>query len=159
MTRRSVGARARNAGGDAGETLVEILVTVSIMGIISVGLFGTIRSAMSLSGSQRSIANAGVALSQGAEAVRAASPEPCGSALATAKANYQTKLDNDTSVILPAGWAKSNLAVTGWSCDTSAAALNLQTITVTATPPVFGSCTTTSPCAESVDVVKRSPTP
>lgn len=125
----------RRGGGDAGETLVELLITVTILGVVIVALLAGLATAVRLSDTHRTQANAGVVLEAAAEAVKAAAPDDCGGSTP-----YNQAL---ASVDLPSGWSQSNLSITG--CSGSP----LQTITIQVTGPRGGS-------SETVDVVKRS---
>lgn len=123
----------RRGGGDAGETLVELLITVTLLGIVIVALLAGLATAVRLSDTHRAQANADVALEAAAEAVKAAGPDDCGGT------PYNEAL---ASVNLPSGWSQSDLSVTG--CSGSP----LQTITIHATAPDGNS-------SEAIDVVKR----
>jgi type II secretory pathway pseudopilin PulG len=136
--------RARRCRGEAGETLVELLITVSILGIAVVALLFGLATAVRLSGTHRTQSNAGVVVEAAAEAVKVATPVACGS-LGVGSTAYNSALDTVTD--LPSGWTRSNLSITNRAC--SGAPLQLQTITVRATAPDGGS-------SETVDVVKRS---
>ena len=134
----------RAGRGDAGETLLETLVTVTILGIAVVALLAGIGATLRLSSTHRDLANADVVLDIGAEAVRGATPPTC-SALTVA--SYQPAITAITTT-LPSGWTTSRLTITGATCD-NASTLKLQTITVKATAPG-------STANEFVSVVRRS---
>jgi hypothetical protein len=147
--KRAAPSRWRRRGSDeAGDTLVEILATVTILGIAMVAILAGIGTALRLSTSHRASANAGVVLGIGAEAIKAAAPVTC-SALGIS--SYGTALSAPSPAIaLPAGWANSNLSIIGATCD-NATALKLQTITIKATAPCPSACE-----SETIDVIKRS---
>lgn len=142
--------RQRLRADEAGETLLEILVTVTIMSIAFVAIIAGIGTSLRLSASDRRLASSGVALGLGAEAVRAVTPSVACSALTTA--SYATALSAATPVIpLPRNWAASNLSISAVACDNTSL-LKLQTITIKATAPCPSSCP-----FETINVVKRSP--
>jgi hypothetical protein len=66
--------RHRRGRGEAGETLVETLLTVTIMSIAVVGLLFGIGTAIRLTSTHRGQANIDVALNAGAEAVKTYTP-------------------------------------------------------------------------------------
>jgi type II secretory pathway pseudopilin PulG len=139
--------RPRRATGEAGETLVELLVTVTIMGIAVVGLVTGIGTAIRLSGTHRTQASTGLVLVTAAEAVKGFSapsaPDTCSPTL---KDDYAPALTGLTS--LPAGWSSSNLSITEVTCP-SVNGLVLPKVTVKATSP-------NGEATESVDVVRAS---
>jgi type II secretory pathway pseudopilin PulG len=130
--------------GDAGETLLELLVTVTIMGIAFVAILAGIGTTARFTRSDRNTANANVALTVATETVKAAPPSTC-AALTTS--TYRTALDA-IAVSLPTSWLVSYLTITAATCD-NASVLKLQTITIRATAPG-------STSGESIDIVKRS---
>jgi Tfp pilus assembly protein PilV len=135
---------------EAGETLLEILVTISVMSIAFVAIIAAIGTSLRLSGSSRRLASSSVALGVAAEAVKAVTPSVACSALTTG--SYATALSAATPVIpLPRYWAASNLSISAVACDDTSL-LKLQTITIKATAPCPSSCP-----FETVNVVKRSP--
>lgn len=135
--------RARRA--ERGETLVEILVTIAVVGITLTGIFGGIALAVRSSGDQQGRATAETVVRDEAEALL--SPTivyvPCATT-----SGYRS------SYTPPSGWTASVTAVQYWDGKTPAGWLatcpspdnGLQRITVTATR---GTVT------ESVDVLKR----
>jgi len=129
----------RRLRGDDGETLVEILATVTVMGIAVVSVLFALGAGIAFSNTHRSQANAGVAVTAAAEAVKGATPVAC-------PINNRTYGGALSGATLPSGWTSSNLAITSTACD----GLGLQTITITATAPDGRASTT-------VQVIKRSP--
>jgi len=133
--------------GEAGETLVELLITVSILGIAVVTLLVGLATAVRFSGTHRTYANTDVALGAAAESVKSAAPVDCPLS-ATA---YNAALSSGNLGALPSPWKASNLKITARACSSGAdTPLALQTITITATAPGGGS-------SDTIDVVKRSP--
>lgn len=128
-----------------GETLVEILVTIAVVGITLTGILGGIALAVSSSGDQQGRATAETVLRDEAEALANASVAyvPCATT-----SSYQP------SYTPPAGWSASITTVRYWDAKTPAGWLascpapdaGLQRLTLTATD---GRVT------ETVDVLKR----
>ena len=69
--------RARRLRDEAGDTLVEIVVTVMIMSVAVVGIIAGIASAISLSGLHKSQADVSAALVSAAEVIKSHGYEPC----------------------------------------------------------------------------------
>jgi type II secretory pathway pseudopilin PulG len=128
----------------AGETLVEVMMTVAIMGMAMVAVLGGVGASMRFSGSHRSSASAGVALVAAAEAIKAY--DPASATCSTLEASYQPAIDALTD--LPSGWSTTDLEITGAACVT-VNGVQKAVVTVTATSPDGES-------VESVDVVRRS---
>src|SRR5579862_6744942 len=109
VARHRAGRRA--AGVERGETLVEILVTVAIMGLAFVGIFAGLTGSFTMSAAHRDSADGTNLLVSAADAVKAASYVPC--------PTLSTSSYNPTQgVSLPAGWSATNVAVTavkGWN--------------------------------------------
>lgn len=145
--------RAHRIDRERGDTLVEVIMTVVIVGIAFTGILAGLGTAINLSGTHRGQANADVVLVSAADSVKAQGYVPCPGV--TASTYYSPMLEG---VTLPSGWSASNLAITavkGWngsafvSCPSSDG--GLQRVTITATTPDNRSI-------ETVDVVKRSTT-
>lgn len=64
--------------GEAGDTLIELLVTVAIMGLAIVFIVGGIAQAAMLSGLHRDQADVSAALASAAEYVKSLPYQPCG---------------------------------------------------------------------------------
>jgi Tfp pilus assembly protein PilV len=144
LRRRSAADRER------GESLIEVLLAVTVLGIAFVGILAGLATAINLSARHRGQANADVVLVSAAESVKNQAYVPC--------PNVSTSSYNPTQgVTLPNGWAASDLQVTevkkwnGSSFVTSCPATDnsLQLITIRAATPDGKS-------SESIDVVKRS---
>ena len=128
-----------------GETLVEILVTIAVVGITLTGILGGIALAVSSSGDQQGRATAETVLRDEAEALANASVAyvPCATT-----SSYQP------SYTPPTGWSASVTTVrywdgktpAGWVASCPAPDAGLQRLTLAATD---GKVT------ETVDVVKR----
>ena len=149
MSKRARGAR--RARGERGDTLIEVLITISIMGIAFTGLLAGLATAIRLSGIHRGQANAAVVLVSAADSVKNQSYVACPS--------VTTSSYNPTSgVTLPSGWSSSNvtiLSVKPWNGSAFQASCpatdqGLQLITSKATSPDSSS-------SEQVDLVKRVP--
>lgn len=142
---------AARLGDERGDTLVEILVAVAILGIAFVGILAGLATAISLSGRQRGQASADIVLVSAADSVKSQTYVSCPTASA---ASYSAT----SGVTLPTGWSASNLTITAfkswngtaWSATCPASDKNVQLVTITAAAP-DGKTT------ESVDVVKRRP--
>ncbi|MEA3019753.1 MAG: hypothetical protein QOI47_1277 [Actinomycetota bacterium] len=130
---------------EAGETLVEVMMTVAIVSIAMVAIISGIGASIRFSGTHRSSANAGVAVLAAAEAVKTytGGAATCGT-LTTA--TYASALSGVTN--LPPGWSTSNLSISAASCVT-VNGVSLPRVTVVATSSDGYS-------VESVDVVRRS---
>jgi Tfp pilus assembly protein PilV len=142
----------RVLAGEAGTTLVEVLITVAILGIAVVSIVGGMGTSIIGADYHRKQAQAHTVLVSAADSVKSQSANPyqaCATAAAYAPA---------TGVTLPAGWTAAAVtvrSVTYWngsaftaSCPASDTKLQLVTIQV-ATPD--------SRATESVSVVKRNP--
>jgi type II secretory pathway pseudopilin PulG len=135
--------------GEAGESLVELLITISILGIAVVALLTGLATAIRFSGTHRTYANADVVLGAAAESVKSAAPVAC--PLSGTAYNSALSSSNANLGVLPSPWTASNLKITARACSSGAdSALALQTITITATAPGGGP-------SQTIDVVKRSP--
>ena len=134
---------------ERGETLVEVLITITIVGIAFTGILAGLATAINLSGRHRGQANADVVLVSAAESVKSQAYAPCPGVTTTSYNPTQ-------GVTLPSGWAASNIEITSvkkWNgtafvASCPAADGNLQLVTITATTPDNKS-------TESVEVVKR----
>jgi type II secretory pathway pseudopilin PulG len=134
--------RARRCRGEAGETLVELLITVSILGIAVVALLFGLATAVRLSGSHRTQANAEVIAAGGAESVKKQPYQDCPSSY--------TATDD---VNVPSGWSLSVTSIKNWNGTafvTGCPSPNqkLQLVTVRAASP-------NNQSVETIDVVKR----
>lgn len=110
-------ARFRRIRGEGGESLLEILITISVLGIGVVAILYGMATGIRLTGIQREQANADVALVAAAEAVKTYIPSPgttCGTLTTATYAPALTGLTN-----LPPGWSTSDLSITSASCGTN----------------------------------------
>ena len=131
-------------GSEAGETLVEVMMTVAIIGIAMVTILTGIGASIRFSGAHRSAASAGVALASAAEAVKAAS----GGSATCATLSTSTYAAAVAAAPKPSGWTSDDLAIASAACiDVNGVAL--PHVTIVATAP-SGSAT------ESLTVVRRS---
>jgi type II secretory pathway pseudopilin PulG len=139
----------RRVRSERGDTLVEVLIAIAVVGISSTALLAGLATAINLSGTHRGQANADVVLVSAADSVKNQTYVACPS---VSTASY-----NPTQgVSLPAGWSNSNLTIStvkGWNGSAFVACPatdgKLQLVTITATTPDGRS-------TESVDVVKRN---
>jgi hypothetical protein len=142
---------AERLTSERGDTLVEILIAVAILGIAFAGILAGLATAISLSGRQRGQASADIVLVSSADSVKNQAYVSCPTVSAS---SYSAT----SGVTLPAGWAASNLTITAfkswngttWSATCPATDKNVQLVTITASAPDGKS-------SESVDVVKRRP--
>lgn len=135
---------------DRGDTLIEVLIAIVIMGIAAAGIFGGLLTSVNLSSYHRSQSSAGVAVRNYGEAVvnyvGASGYSSCAtvSAYAPATVGYAA----------PSGYTASTVTVQYWtgsvwssSCATD---LGLQQLTLKVVP-------TNSRAAETLTVVVRKP--
>jgi len=135
---------------ERGETLVEVLITITIVGIAFTGILAGLATAINLSGRHRGQANADVVLVSAAESVKNQAYVPCPSVSTSSYTPTQ-------GVTLPSGWSASDVQVTSVRKWGGAAYLStcpgtdlgLQLVTITATTPDGKS-------TESVEIVKRT---
>ncbi len=80
---------ARRLGGDGGFALVEVLVTVALLGLAVTGILGAFWATISLSGVHRQQAQAGTVLASAAEYVRAEPHVRCDRATPTPEDAYR----------------------------------------------------------------------
>lgn len=146
MTPRTLRLRS-----ESGDTLVEVLLTVVIVGIAFVALLAGLGTSVRLSGVHRGQANADIAIVSAADAVKTQPYVPCPD---VTTASYSPT----AGVSLPPGWSASNLTITavyGWNgqqftpCQKEDGGLQL--VSILATTPDGKS-------TEAIDVVKRSTT-
>ncbi|MEX2267139.1 MAG: type II secretion system protein [Acidimicrobiia bacterium] len=142
--------RPFDARGERGDTLVELLITITVVGITATALLAGFATAIRLSGTHRGQANADVVLVSAADSVKNQAYVAC--PLVTVLSYNPTQ-----GVTLPSGWAASNVTITsvkGWNGSAFVTCPlidgKLQLITITASTPGGGAST------ESVDVVKRN---
>lgn len=130
---------------EAGETLVEVMMTVAIVSIAFVSIIAGIGASLRFSGTHRSSANASVALLAAAESVKTWSggSATCGTLTTSTYSSALTSVTN-----LPPGWSTSNLSISAASCVT-VNGVSLPSVTVVAT-------STDGQTVESVDVLRRS---
>lgn len=143
--------KRRRARGDAGETLVEVLMAIAIGGIAVTGLLAGLGTAINLSATHRGQANADTVVVSAADSVKAQTYVPCPSVTTS---SYNPTDD----ILLPSGWSPSNVTITsvkkwnGTAFQTGCPSTDrkLQLVTITATTPDGRS-------TETIDVVKRNP--
>jgi type II secretory pathway pseudopilin PulG len=136
----------RDVDHERGDTLIEVLIAVTILGIAFVAILAGLATTINLSGRQRGQANASVVLVSAADSVKNQAYVDCA-----------TSYSASSGVTLPAGWSTSDLTIssikyrsgTAWSATCPGPDQNVQLVTITATAPDGRS-------AESVDVVKRA---
>ena len=144
--------RSRRARGEDGDTLVEVLVAVTILGIAFVAILAGLGAAASLSGRHRGQTNASVVVLSAADSVKNQTYVSCPTA---SSSSYSPT----SGVTLPSGWSATNLTVSAiqfrngsaWQASCPSTDQSVQLVTVTATSPDGKS-------SQSVDVVKRKAT-
>jgi prepilin-type N-terminal cleavage/methylation domain-containing protein len=156
--------RTKRAPEERGETLVELLITVVIMGIAFTALLAGLGVAMSSGRFHRQQANADTVIVSVADSVKSQTLNPyipCNQV----KISTTPRYNPTNGVTLPsagagAGWTSANVTVTaikGWTgsawatCTSSSVDNNLELVTIQVVTP--GDPATT----ETVDVVKRNP--
>lgn len=142
--------RRARALAQAGDTLVEVLIAISILSIAFVAILSGLGIAVQASSQHRAQATANTVLLSAAEAVKAASFTSCATT---------STYDTSSGVTVPSGWtAPAVTAVQYWNgssffsgtCPSSPADRKLQMITIQAASP-DGRAT------ESITLVKRDP--
>jgi len=142
--------RARGVDGERGDTLVEVMMTVAIVGIAFTGILAGLATAINLSGMDRSDANLRTVLVSATESVKQQTYVPCPGA-------NNNSYNPTSGVTLPSGWSASNVVVTqiyGWngSAFTSCSGLStdgkLQLIGIKAVSPDGRS-------KDGIEIVKR----
>ncbi len=143
--------RARRVDGERGDTLVEVMTTVAIVGIAFTGILTGLATAINLSGIDRGDANLRTVLVSATESVKSQAYVSCPGANGN---SY-----NPTSgVTLPSGWSAANVVVTqlyGWNgtafvtCSGLSTDGKLQKILVAATSPDGRS-------TGNIEIIKRS---
>ena len=145
--------RARRADGERGDTLVEVMMTVAIVGIAFTGILTGLATAINLSGIDRGDANARTVLVSASESVKSQAYVSCPGA-------NNSSYNPASGVTLPTGWSASNVVVTqlsGWNgsafvtCSGLSTDGKLQKIVVQATSPDARS-------TGSIEIIKRSST-
>lgn len=127
MSGRRLRARSR---GEAGESLVEVVATVAILGIAAAALVTGIGAATRFSSSDRQGAEALVVAGRAAEAVKAAS---VGSDCSTlSPSTYAAAVAGIGE--LPPGWSGANVTVTAAACAV-VGGVSMPQVTVRATSP------------------------
>ena len=144
-------APRRRCAGERGETLLETLATVTILGITVVAVMFGLATAINLSRDHQDDADAAIVLTAAADAVKDATYVACPG---VSTASY----DPTAGIGLPTHWSAGNVTVTsvqGWNGSGFAACTatdrGMQLVTVAATSP-------DGKTAVHVDVVKRAPT-
>lgn len=135
---------------DRGDTLIEVLVAIVIIGIAAAGIFGGLLTAVNLSAYHRSQSTAGVVVRGYGEAIiRFAGGTgyvPCAAA-----GSYGP---GAVGYVAPSGYAASTVAVRYWTgsawSSSCAADLGVQQLTLQATP-------TDTRATEKLTVVVRKP--
>lgn len=145
-----------HAIADAGESLIEVLIAIALLGIAFVAALGGMRLGLMGSQLQRSHADAGTVLVRAVEQVKADTYVPCATG---SSSDYLP----DAQSAVPAGWAASAVSITsveywdgtdfdGNDCsvyEQVAPILRIQRITVQVTDPTGGA-------TESMTFVKRA---
>lgn len=145
---RQVSDRGRSGRGrgDIGETLVEILATITILGIAGVAILSGIGTSIRLSGTHRTQANMDVALVAATEAVKSYTPVLAPTCLTLSITSYAGALSSLSG--LPTGWSAANVSITSATC-TTVNGVSLPKIGVRVTAPG-------GTASKSIDVVRRS---
>ena len=150
-----IGRWRQRAKSEQGDTLIEILIAVTILGIAFVGILAGLATALRLSGSQRGRANADVVLVSAADSVRNQTYVSCPTASAS---SYSPS----SGVTLPAGWSASNVTVSAikfrdaatWTSTCPTTDQNVQLVTITAAAP-SGGATESVRCREAQAVMRH----
>jgi Tfp pilus assembly protein PilV len=164
---RSTGSKDRRGAGEDGETLVELLITVVVMGIAFTALLAGLGTAIASTRTHRQQANADIVLPAAADAVKSNTLnvyKACNivTAVGSGTSYDATPTATPTPVPLPSGWAETDITITsvkGWNaststwvpCTASVTDTKLELVTIQVVTP--GTPSTT----ETLDVVKRNP--
>jgi Tfp pilus assembly protein PilV len=154
------------ATGERGETLVELLMTVVIMGIAFTALLAGLGTAVGSTRTHRQQANADIVVPAVADAIKSnTSPntyKPCNTVTVAGVGTSYDPTPSTAAVPLPTGWADTNITITavkGWNattntwvpCTSSVTDTKLELVTIQIDSPG-------SPSAqEIIDIVKRDP--
>ncbi|MCU1459277.1 MAG: hypothetical protein JWL73_3369 [Actinomycetia bacterium] len=141
--------RSRAGHSERGDTLLEILISVTILGTSFVAILAGLGTAINLSSQGRGVANAQVVAVSAADIVKNQTYVACAT---VAGGSYVPT----TGLTLPSGWTTANVKVTtikylngtAWATTCPATDQNVELVTVTATSPDGRG-------VESVDLVKR----
>ncbi len=99
MPARILAARRQRAHGERGETLIELLVTISIMGVAVVAVLGAIATFVSLTTLHKEQSKAGAYLREYAESLEATvAASPTGYAACGSRSTYQTKIAKPSDI-------------------------------------------------------------
>src|SRR5205085_9135092 len=114
-------ASKRRERCEAGETLAELLVAMSILAVAVVVIVGAMANAVSLSTRHRNQASANTYLLSASEVLKSVGYRPC-AAGATPKAQYLSDITGSPNwIALPSGWSLDVPAVSAVSPDGSSA--------------------------------------
>lgn len=147
------GWHSSRGGGERGETLVEILLTIAVVGIAVVGILGGIGTGISLSNRRVQQVRASAVLVSAADSVKVQAHNSYVPCPTVTTSSYQPT----QGVSLPTGWTSANVVITavkGWngsafvSCPATDSKLELVSIRATSPDGLV---------AESTDVVVRDP--
>jgi hypothetical protein len=109
-------SRSRSSRGEAGETLAELLVTISILGLAVVVLVGALGTAITASTSHRALSTADTLARSIAETLKNPDPSASDAYVSCAReADYQIPSSIDTTGYTP------TLTITYWKRGASAA--------------------------------------
>jgi type II secretory pathway pseudopilin PulG len=132
---------------EAGETLVELVMALALMGIVVVGIVGGLATTVLSSQVHRSQADANAVLVSAMETIKSNefdwSNVDCSKTAAARQTAYETRARTTT---MPTGWSSSQLTVTAMSYEsvdasgvsfgsTCTAGLNRQLVTLQLTSP------------------------
>jgi len=144
------------AADDRGDTLIEILITVVIMGIAFAAILGGFATSVKASGVHEDLADAQAGVRNAAEQVKAKAYVPCAGVGATS--NYSVSVGGvHVDVGTPEVWVNSTssfVTATSLNCPTA----QLQRISVTACrASAAGSGACPSTLSQTLVVTKRAP--
>jgi choice-of-anchor A domain-containing protein/prepilin-type N-terminal cleavage/methylation domain-containing protein len=138
---RAIRRTRHRCARDRGFSLVEVLVSIVLLGTAGVAVLGAMAASAKGSSTHRGVADAQTAIAAASEALMGIKPVPCASAAAT----YASIVKARVAALQLTGWSGSNVSVTAvneWkngaplgSCTSTSAPINPQLVTLQVVSP------------------------